>query len=399
MPRLVHRLPVPRLHKPSGRARLRIDGKEIWLGVFGSLEAKREYDRIIDLFKANGRKLPPNPSPVPNTQIEPIREVPTPKRERIPPRPASRVTITMLIAQFSTWSDRHYRKLDGTHTRANENFRCATKPLRKMFGTLPVESFGPSKLLALRESWIEKGLARKTINGMVRRVRQIFKWGISRELIPFEVYARLQMVETLQPGRGGVESPGTRGSVPLELIEKTIPHLPLLIQAFVVVAYHSGCRVGELASLTTGMLDRSGEVWIADLADHKTAHKGKRRRLYFGPKAQIALQPWLLPDQPEEPIFSPLRVDEKQKKRRGKKRPGRTYFRNSLGQVLRRAIRRAGIEPWTLGQLRHSAAVRITDEFDLETARQLLGYSDASMTRHYSQDANHAAKEAARKIG
>ena len=40
MPKLTHRLPQLRLRKPSGQARVRIDGKEIYLGKFGCAKAK-----------------------------------------------------------------------------------------------------------------------------------------------------------------------------------------------------------------------------------------------------------------------------------------------------------------------------------------------------------------------
>jgi integrase len=268
-----------------------------------------------------------------------------------------------------------------------------------MWGHLPVADFGPIRLIALRESWVKKKLARHTINAMTRRVRQVFKWGVSRELVPVDVLSRLQTVEPLQPNRGGRETSGTRGSVSWEVVQKTLEHLPPLIRSFVVVAFHSGARIGELAKLTTRMIDTTTDPWIAIIDQHKTSHKNKSRRLYFGPNAQTALQPFLLENQPDEPIFSPLRVDERQKKRRGKKLPGRVYGRSSLQQVLRRAIKRAGVEHWTLGMLRHAAACRFTDEYDLETTRQVLGHATVSMSRHYSQGSEAAAKKAAKKIG
>ena len=52
----------------------------------------------------------------------------------------------------------------------------------------------------------------------------------------------------------------------------------------------TGARPGELLSLSWGKIDRTKTVWIADLDHHKTAHKGKRRRLYFGPRAQLILR-------------------------------------------------------------------------------------------------------------
>ena len=163
--------------------------------------------------------------------------------------------------------------------------------------------------------------------------------------------------------------------------------------------FHSGARCGELAKLTTGMIDRTGEVWVVDLDQYKNNHKNKSLRIFIGPNAQTALLPWLLNEQPDAPIFSPLRVDERQKRRKGKKLPGRVYGRSSLQQTLRRAIDRAGVPSWTLAQLRHSAAVRITDSFDIETTRQVLGHSDVAMSRHYAQGSESAAKKAAKKIG
>ena len=147
------------------------------------------------------------------------------------------------------------------------------------------------------------------------------------------------------------------------------------------------------------MIDRSGDIWTADPSRHKTTHRGKGRRLYFGPKAREALEPWLTTDQPDEPIFSPRRVDARQTHRKGERAPGRYYCRSSLDQALRRAVARAGVESWTLGQLRHSAAVRITDVADLEAARQTLGHSTAAMTRHYASASDAHALDAMRKIG
>lgn len=384
MPKLVHRLPLPRFHRPSGQARVRIAGQEYWLGAHGSSEAQAAYDRLIGAYLANGRR-----APAVALTVEP------------PPvsAPPGGVTITVLIAEFRAWAKTHYRAPDGTPTREADNFRSILRRLRKRFGKLPVEEFGPIRLLELRSALVKDELARRTINSMMRRVRQVVRWGVSRELVPVEVLDRLATVEPLEPGRGGRETTGSRGAVDWTLVEATLPSLPPLLQAFVTVAYHSGARRGELARLTTGMIDRSKAVWTVDMARHKTAHHGHSRRFFIGPRAQLALEPWLLPDAPDEPIFSPLRVDDRQPKRKGKRPPGRFYSRSGLEQALRRAIDRAGVERWTLGQLRHSAAVRITDAADLETARQALGHTEAAMTRHYAAGSTAQAIAVMSEVG
>jgi len=35
------------LHKPSGQARVRIAGKDIYLGVYGSAESRQRYGEIV----------------------------------------------------------------------------------------------------------------------------------------------------------------------------------------------------------------------------------------------------------------------------------------------------------------------------------------------------------------
>jgi hypothetical protein len=147
----------------------------------GSIGSLRNSEKITPgcaenrEYLANVRKLLPVPSP----EVADIKSDTSSSRcvtngETGSSVPVGKITITMLIAEFTQWADRHYRHPSGEPTREAENFRHVTKPLRKMFGTLPVTSFGPTKLIALRDSWIKKSLARHTINAMARRTRQVF---------------------------------------------------------------------------------------------------------------------------------------------------------------------------------------------------------------------------------
>jgi hypothetical protein len=57
--------PKYRKHKPTGQAVVRIQGKDHSLGSHGSASSKREYDRLIAEWYANGRNLV-----VPNASAE-----------------------------------------------------------------------------------------------------------------------------------------------------------------------------------------------------------------------------------------------------------------------------------------------------------------------------------------
>jgi len=47
MPKLIHALPKYSLHRPSGQAKVRHNGRTIYLGKFGTPESKAAYARFI----------------------------------------------------------------------------------------------------------------------------------------------------------------------------------------------------------------------------------------------------------------------------------------------------------------------------------------------------------------
>ena len=51
------RIPSYRKHKPSGQAVVTLDGRDVYLGPHGTQASKREYDRLVGEWQANGRRL------------------------------------------------------------------------------------------------------------------------------------------------------------------------------------------------------------------------------------------------------------------------------------------------------------------------------------------------------
>src|SRR5262245_16166113 len=52
------RTPSYRLHKPSGQAVVTLDGRDIYLGQYGTPRSRAEFDRILAEWLSNGRRLP-----------------------------------------------------------------------------------------------------------------------------------------------------------------------------------------------------------------------------------------------------------------------------------------------------------------------------------------------------
>jgi hypothetical protein len=56
MPRLVNSTPKYRKHRASGQAVVTLGGKDHYLGPYGTMASKIEYDCLIREFLANGRR-------------------------------------------------------------------------------------------------------------------------------------------------------------------------------------------------------------------------------------------------------------------------------------------------------------------------------------------------------
>jgi len=141
-------------------------------------------------------------------------------------------------------------------------------------------------------------------------------------------------------------------------------------------------------------------------------HHDHPRIIHLGPKAQVIVRPFLKAD-PDAILFSPRDAEAersaarraarqspmtpsqaKRKPKRGRKRaPGKQYTTETYRQSIKRACDTAEVERFSPNQLRHSAGTRIRHEYDLETARAVLGHSSAVVTEIYAEmDSARAAR-------
>jgi integrase len=354
-----------------------VRGRARYLGKHGSAEAEKNYREFVVAWAAG------------QVDVASADASPTAR---------SSVTIAMAAVKYYEWVKARYRHPDGTPTSEVECQRLAIRPLREMFGSLYLDQFGPNRLRELRARLVAKGLARKRINRDMGRVRQFFRWCVGHELVAPAVVDALRAVEALGPGQGARETP-KRSPAAWDVVAATLPHLPPLLQALVKVLWYTGARPGEVISLTTGQLDRSGAVWLARLDRHKNAWRGQDRVIPLGPRAIEAIRPWLREDEPDAMIFDPRRVTPRAAVKRGARSPGDRYSRCAPNNAIRRACEAAGVPRWTLAQLRHSRATELRETYGLDVAAAVLGHAKPSMTAHYSRTALAHAIDAMREAG
>jgi len=393
MPRLgPDRLPKLRCHKRSGQAVVSLSGKDHYLGRFGTPAATERYEELVAQWLSNGR------------------------RPLAPAHPAPDLTVCELVVRF--WDEhvvQHYRHADGTPTSEQECLRLALRPLRELFGSSPAAEFGPLKLRAVRERMIQAGLARRSINLHVGRIRRLFAWAVEHELVPPSVLQGLRAVLGLRAGRSQARETSPVRPVPEDDVDATLPHLPPRIAALVRLLALTGARIGELLPLRLRDVERSGKVWLYQPAHHKTAHHGHERTVAFGPKAQAIIRPWLSLD-PDAPIFSPqaseaersaARRAERQtpmtpsqsQRRATGRRFRQTYDADAVRRAITRACANAGVPRWTPHQLRHAAATRIRREYGLEAARAMLGHRSSAVTEIYAEADAGKVLEIAAEVG
>lgn len=399
MPRRPNPVPAYRLHKPSGQAVVTVRGpdgtrRDLYLGRFNSPESKAEYARLVAELQT------------------------APAAGQVAPGPAPhRPTVNEVLLAFLKHADAYYRHPDGSPTKEPTSFREALRPVRELYGHTPAAEFGPLALKAVRQRMVESGLCRPVVNRRVNRVRRVWKWAASEELVPAAVVEALRTVAGLQKGRTAAPEPPPVLPADPAAVAATLPRLSRQLAALARVQALTGMRPGEACRLRPCDIDRSGDVWTYTPPKHKTLHRGKARRVKVGPQAQAVLAPFLAGD-PELPVFSPrqavaerlaaLRVARKSKvqpsqvdrsKPNPVKLPGLAYTPGSYAQAVRKAAARAGVAHWHPNQLRHTFATEVRKAHGLEAAQVLLGHSRADVTQVYAERDDALADRVAREVG
>lgn len=342
------RLPPPHHHRASGQARVKFLGRHYYLGPWGSAEAERAYERLRSQIAAG------NPL-------------------ALGPRDAPALTVAELVAAHAAWAETHYRHPDGTPTSEVANFRFSVRPLLELHASTLAGEIGPMALREVRQRMVEAGLARKTINQRIGRIKRLFRWGVEHELVAPAVYQALAAVRGLQAGRTEARETDPVRPVSRAVVEATLPQLPRAARALVNLQLLTAARPGEVVRCRASEIDRSGPVWVYRPGLHKTAWRGRTRDILLGPRAQALIQEWLTPTslRPDAWLFAHCR--------------GSRYTVCSYGRAIARAAAKAGMPHWSPNQIRHLVLTEVRAQYGLEAAQVLAGHARADVTQVYAE--------------
>lgn len=391
-----HRLPKYRHYKPKNLAVVRINGKDHYLGKYGSEQSHEKYRRLVANWLAD------HPS---NATGQPVNQS------------DGDLSIAELLVAYLRFAEDYYRR-DGKPTKELANIRQALRPLRELYSLTSVHEFGPLALKTVRQAMINAGLCRNEINKRIRRIVGVFRWGVENELVPSPIHHGLKAVSGLRKGQFGVRESEPVRPVDEAFVNAVQPYVSRQVWAMIQLQRLTGMRPGEVVLMRQNDLNMTGPVWTYIPETHKTEHHGHRRTVYLGPQAQGILRPWLREDRSAY-LFSPREALEEhwqarrsqrrtpmtpsQRARRRKTRRSRPigehYTTMSYGHAIARACKKAGIPRWHSNQLRHNAATRLRKEFGIEAAQLVLGHARADVTQVYAERDEGRAREIALCVG
>ncbi len=433
MPNATRRPPKLRHHRASNRDYVVFPGSTpTYLGRHGSQRGLQEYHRLVAKWIEGGC----------------VRVTPAATSE-------SNVRVKDVVLAFMTHAVNHYRRADGTQTGEEESCRQVGRLLISLFGEDPAASFGPLKLRAAREWMIRGGWSyrspthpddperrgvarawvRTSINRNVRRIRTMFKWAASMELIPPSVPAGLATVAGLRQGRTEAAESEPVKPVAESHVQPTLAHMSPQVRAMVELQLLTGMRPGEVIAMRGREIDASGTVWVYRPSQHKNTHRDHERAVMIGPKARAIVERWLRTEI-DAPLFSPAEAEQwrrakltasrqtplscgnkpgSKRKRAPQRKPRDAYTVASYARAIRRTcelaypapagLRADKVKQWnrdhryTPHQLRHTAGTRFRRQHGLEAAQVLLGHRHAAITEMYAESNVEKAAEVAALVG
>lgn len=375
----------PKKPHKTGQARVKLRGRDVYLGVWDSPESRAEYARRAAEF-ASGQ-----PS-----------AAPPPTRDGL--------TVAEVIARWIVFAKEEYKgRPEG------RNFGRPLTVLDRLFGPTPAAAFDSERLetvqLAMASgSWqndaerarLKKhrqspGWCRNIVNRNVTRIRTVWRWAERKGLVPKGSWENLRTLPGLSKKSGRVRHTKQRREVTWEQVKAVLEVVAPPVAAMLELQWHSGMRPSEVARMRVGDVDQAGPegFWLYILKGHKNAWRDGEdecEAVVLGLECQRVLKPWLEAARSrgeDAYVFCPSR-----------RRKNKLYTKNTYAQAVRRACDQLGVPRWTPYAIRHAAKQRITRLCGLDHARAMLRQRSLGTTNDYGKQVDlHLQVEAAKKTG
>ena len=383
MPKLINR--PPKMSKKSdGQAYVTIQEKRIYLGRFGSEEALKAYNAVVAEYAS----------------VKTISAFRT-------------SMVTTVDDLFLSYSD--FLKKEEIKGSKIDNMKIVIRMVSPLYGDIAVDDFRSIALKTIQDILVKttikrsgETLSRRYVNDIVSFIVQIFKWGVSMEMVQEETWRVLSTIESLKKGKARETAP--RENVPTETVLKTLPFLSSVVADMVRYQMATACRPGEIFVLRKCDCRKMGYAVVYFPESHKNKWRGQGRNIILTPEALEIVERRSENKEPEDYIFAPMDaylekwaadaaarkspMTPSQRKRHEKAVAQKrlsvrsTYSKDSYNRAITRAIERANaagvlMPHWTPYQLRHEALTQIRAKYGIEVAQAVAGHRSIDTTQIY----------------
>jgi integrase len=347
------------LHKATGQAFVRVEGRMVYLGKYGSPESRVRHRNIVAAAQARQEAF---------DLMRPL-------------------SVGELCERFVQAMQREY----GRRSWQDIEARAVALTVCAKHAGMEAATFGPKALQDIRQAMLKQDrLTRYGINRRKQHIVAMFKWAVSEELVPPSVWHSLQAVRPIRRGRGRDNPP-------------RVPADPVAVDAVVerlqadgntgaarCVRFMraTGCRPAEAYGATPADFRLSESLPTYTVREHKCAHRGMDRVIPLNAAAVAAVQDSLADRPQTHGLVFPNGA-------------GKRWDNRTLPRMIARACEALGIQPWTPYQLRHLAATEAVNRTGNEAAvAAMLGHApDSTVVRRYSVNRLQLAAQAAKAVG
>ena len=365
-----------------------IDGQRVYLGLYGTPEAEKEYRRVVAEW--NIGIITPNKTDT------------------------AGITVAELVLRFLKERE---GKVSPTQW---DNERRIGEVLVSLYEDTNAAAFDINCLRIVRNVWIQNGYVRQKINERTMVVKGMFRWGASYKIVPASVWHELQTLLPIKKGEYNLPESRERQTVSLTDIEKTLAELSPILRAMVIIHLATAARPTEICEMRIENINRqSKDLWEVKLNHHKMDYRENAKpKILFLAKPEIDVLLPLIGQRTEGYIFRPIDaiLYDKQRRANGvvhvKKQPSRAardaeraenpklkvgecYDFTAYRKAIYRACDRAGVARWFPYQLRHTGVTLIGLEHGMAAAQHTAGHKDSRVTERYFHGKNEIARQVA----
>ncbi|MCC7425175.1 MAG: site-specific integrase [Planctomycetaceae bacterium] len=343
-----------------------------------------------------------------------------------PPSVPVPMTVAEVLNAYRKFAQTYYSK-DGRTTKEFVEMKHAGRTVRKLYGGVLATEFGPLALKAVRQHMIsEEHLSRGVVNNRVNRIKRIFKWAVSEELVPSSVFEALRTVTGLRYGRTEARETEPVRPVAWDWVKPVLECVAAQVATMIELQWLTRMRPCEVVLMRACDIDMNSEVWVYEPHEHKNRWRGHQRLVPLGPGERAIIQKFLKSSTTAF-LFSPqdaetwrnnrrrssrrTKMTPSQGTRRPKTNPRRAkrerYDVDSYRRAIQYGIERSNksrqddenIPAWFPPQLRHSRATELRKKYGIEAAQVVLGHKHAAVTEVYAERNLEKAIELARETG